>query len=200
MPRKNSKLKYTIEIFSILKKYGLSINMDDIAKELRLTKKTLYNNYENKDDMLNEVMTYFFKTVEEKILLVFKNSDNAIDCLFKSSAIVTQEISLLGKVLIRDISEYKGYSKFFNHTDRTSFYSKLIRQNLEQGIQEKMYRDDIDLHYSTLFFTSAIEKFYKWEGRFVYFEDSVNFQKELAKYHLYSITNAKGRKILEAYI
>ena len=50
MPRVSSKDKYTVQVFELFKHYGLSLNMEQIAQELGLTKKTLYNNFTSKQD------------------------------------------------------------------------------------------------------------------------------------------------------
>jgi TetR/AcrR family transcriptional regulator, cholesterol catabolism regulator len=201
MPRVSSKEKYIIQTYDLFRKEGLRLNMEQIAAGLNLTKKTLYNNFESKEDLIRTVIRYFFSDVEKKIGESMKSSRNAIEALFLITSVVRDEIDQLGEELLKDMSQYMAERKLLNHTNRMSFYSKLIRENLLRGIKEQLYRTDIDIEYTTLFYTSAIERFYKWDGgSYKFLDDSYKFHSELVKHHLYSVVSNSGRIILESYM
>lgn len=199
MPRVNLKEKYISESFALFKTKGIRMNMEEIAIGLGLTKKTLYNNFDSKEDLIRTVINYFFEGIENKINYSLENSDNAIDALFKISNDIKDEIDAIGLDVINDMSHYKAKIQLLDHTNRMSFYSKIIRDNLQRGINEGLYRTDLNIEYTTLFYTCAIEKFYKWEGKYKYLGDSNVFHTQLVKHHLNSVVNAKGREILSSY-
>lgn len=200
MPRVSSREKYIIQAYELFKKEGLRLNMEQIASGLNLTKKTLYNNFESKEDLIRTVIRYFFSDLEKKINDSMKSSRNAIEALFLITSVVRNEIDQLGSALLKDMSEYKPGVKLLDHTNRLSFYSRVIRENLERGIKEQLYRTDLNIDYTTLFYTSAIEKFYKWDGSYKFISDSYLFHSELVKNHLYSVVSKNGRIILESYL
>lgn len=201
MPRVSSKEKYIIQAYDLFRKEGLRLNMEQIATGLNLTKKTLYNNFESKEDLIRTVIRYFFSDVEKKIGESMKSSRNAIEALFLITSVVRDEIDQLGEELLKDMSQYMSEHKLLTHTNRMSFYSKLIRENLLRGIKEQLYRTDINIEYTTLFYTSAIERFYKWDGgTYKFLDDSYKFHSELVKHHLYSVVSNSGRIILESYM
>lgn len=200
MPRVSSREKYIIQAYELFKKEGLRLNMEQIASGLNLTKKTLYNNFESKEDLIRTVIRYFFSDLEKKINDSMKSSRNAIEALFLITSVVRNEIDQLGSALLKDMSEYKPGVKLLDHTDRMSFYSRIIRENLVRGIKEQLYRTDLNIDYTTLFYTSAIEKFYKWDGSYKFISDSYLFHSELVKNHLYSVVSKNGRIILESYL
>lgn len=200
MPRVSSREKYIIQAYELFKKEGLRLNMEQIASGLNLTKKTLYNNFESKEDLIRTVIRYFFSDLEKKINDSMKSSRNAIEALFLITSVVRNEIDQLGSALLKDMSEYKPGVKLLDHTNRMSFYSRIIRENLERGIKEQLYRTDLNIDYTTLFYTSAIEKFYKWDGSYKFISDSYQFHSELVKNHLYSVASKNGRIILESYL
>lgn len=200
MPRVSSREKYIIQAYELFKKEGLRLNMEQIASGLNLTKKTLYNNFESKEDLIRTVIRYFFSDLEKKINDSMKSSRNAIEALFLITSVVRNEIDQLGSALLKDMSEYKPGVKLLDHTNRMSFYSRIIRENLERGIKEQLYRTDLNIDYTTLFYTSAIEKFYKWDGSYKFISDSYLFHSELVKNHLYSVVSKNGRIILESYL
>lgn len=198
MPRLSSKDKYIKEIFDLYKVKGLLLNMEQIAQELNITKKTLYNNFESKEVMIATVVAYFFNELEAKIIDASEKSDNAIESLFSMSSIIRDEIDKLGALLLDNIAT-EAYD-FFEHSNRSSFYSRVIRENLKRGISEGVFRSDIDIEYTTLFYTSAVELFYKKGNNPKFIKNSSVFHSELVKHHLYSIVNIKNRDLLESYL
>ena len=69
MSRVNSREKYIEELFSLFKKTGLNLTMDEIAKGINLTKKTLYNNFSGKDELMRLVMQHVIGDIEFQINL-----------------------------------------------------------------------------------------------------------------------------------
>ncbi|MBR5855746.1 MAG: TetR/AcrR family transcriptional regulator [Bacteroidales bacterium] len=172
--------------------------MENIAEELHITKKTLYNNFESKEEMISTVVEHFFFNLEEKIIDYLNNSSNAIESLIGLVHILHSEIDRLGTRLLEDVSnENLGV---FTYTSRSSFYFRVIKDNLIRGIKEKLYREDIDIELCTLFYTSAIELFYKKGNIQKYMNDSCKFHSELVKHHLYSVVKPECIGMLESYL
>ena len=172
--------------------------MEQIADYLHITKKTLYNNFENKEDMITTVVDHFFFGLERKILDSVETSENAIDSLIKIVEIIRSEIDNLGRALIDDISSES--INMFEHSNRSSFYFNVIKDNLVRGIEEGFYRTDIDIEYCTIFYTSAIELFYKKGHTQRFIKNSSKYHSELVRHHLYSIVRSDKLDILESYL
>lgn len=201
MPRVSSKDKYTQQVFELFKLRGLTLNMEEIAQELGLTKKTLYNNFNSKPELIGTVLNYFYSTLEKEIALADQKSENAIESFLTVAVIISDEILKLGPLLLKDYSIYKSSLNISAFTDRKNFYSRLVKKNLELGIEQGLYRDNLNMDYVTLFYTSAIELFYRWDNEgFKYFEDSVEFHRELVIHHLNSVINEKGYAVLQKYL
>lgn len=197
MTRVRQTASYTMQLFNLFKKKGLGLSMDSVASELGITKKTLYNNFGSKDEMYSAVATYFYDSLERKIKHEFETERRTLMQMLLIARIVSSEIKKLGDRFLADISKIGGVFPLQNHTDRTSFYSVLIKQNLEKGMEEGIYRGDINVEAVTLFYTSVIETFYKWDGEYRFLFEYEDYFYEHVKYHLYSITNLDGRQELE---
>ena len=196
MPRVSSRDKYIAQIFELFKKEGLNLNMEQIAVSLGLTKKTLYNNFISKENLINSVLDYFFDNLENKIKTSVALSTNAIEVLLLVSKTIGEEINSLGEKVLTDFADYR----FIYHKSRISFYDKIIRENLARGISEGLYRTNLNFDYTTLFYNAAVDFFYTWNGKFNFFEQTATYFYELVKYHLYSIVNQEGRRQLELYL
>jgi hypothetical protein len=106
----------------------------------------------------------------------------------------------IGPLLLNDSSRYLPDLKVLDHTDRLSFYSRIILDNLERGISEGVYREELNRDLVALFFTSAMAKIYSWDGSYVFLRDPFLFHSELVRYHLEAVVNEEGRKILRSFI
>ena len=199
MPRTSSKQRYIEKIYGLFRQRGLALTMDEIAHELDLTKKTLYNNFNSKEELMLTVAHRVFNEIEEQISISLKTGKNAIEMLYNTSKMLNDTLLYIGPLLLSDAVKYLPDLKVLDHTNRVSFNSRMIMENLKRGISEGLYRSDLNRDMVTMFFTSAIAKLYQWNGSYVYLKDPYLFHSELICYHLNSIVNDKGRKILKKY-
>jgi len=200
MPRTSSKAKYIERVYDIFRNRGLALTMDEIALELDLTKKTLYNNFKSKEELMLTVANRIFSEIEEQINISLKTGKNAIEMLYNTSKMLNDTLLYIGPLLLSDAVKYLPGLKVLDHTNRMSFNSRMIIENLKRGISEGLYRSDLNEEMVALFFTSAIAKLYQWNGAYAYFKDPYLFHSELICYHLYSIVNEKGRRVLKNYL
>ncbi|PKP00373.1 MAG: hypothetical protein CVU13_02385 [Bacteroidetes bacterium HGW-Bacteroidetes-8] len=200
MARVSSKERYVTKVYDLFRKKGLKLTMDDIAAELKLTKKTLYNNFNSKEELMRTVMQFIIEDIEFKINLSLSQGKNAIEALFHTSSMMNKTLEQIGPLLLTDSSKYLPDLKVLDHSNRVSFYSRIIYENLERGMTEGLYRVDLNKELTSLFFTSAMAKIYSWNGSYIYLKDPYLFHSELVRYHLESVVNEDGRKILRSYI
>ncbi len=200
MARVSSKDKYIVKVYELFRRKGLNLTMDDIAQELKLTKKTLYNNFNCKEELMRTVMQYVIEEITAKINTALSKGGNAIEALYHTSGMMNQILEQIGPLLLNDSSKYLPDLKLLDHTNRMSFYSKIIYDNLERGVKENLYRDDFNKELVTLFFTSAMAKIYSWNGAYTYLKDPYRFHSELIRYHLEAVVNDKGREQLMSFI
>lgn len=133
-----------IAVINLFKQYGLrSISMDEVARSLGISKKTLYQYVVNKEDLIMKCCEYVIETYRASEDERNKNY-NAIDVLL--------EISLAVRSLVDDVSPVVifDFQKYYPHVlravivkKREMIYSDMSR-NFERGRKEGLYRDDID--------------------------------------------------------
>jgi TetR/AcrR family transcriptional regulator, cholesterol catabolism regulator len=200
MARVSSKERYVVEVYELFRKKGLNLTMDEIAYDLKLTKKTLYNNFNSKEELMRTVMSYVIDDVGFRINIALNQGKNAIEALFHTSGMMNDSLEEIGPLLLSDSSKYLPDLKVLDHTDRLSFYSRIILDNLERGISEGLYRKDLNRELVALFFTSSMAKIYSWNGSYIFLRDPFLFHSELVRYHLEAVVNEEGRKILRSFI
>jgi TetR/AcrR family transcriptional regulator, cholesterol catabolism regulator len=138
---KNILLK-TRELYS---RYGIkSITMDDIAREMAISKKTLYQFVTDKDDLVGKYIDYEIKLRQEEIFKCFKIGFNAIEELFEISVFMHRIIREQNPATEHDLRKY--YPHHFQRivTIRREKMYKYILENLKKGKEEGLYREELD--------------------------------------------------------
>lgn len=197
METKERILVKSNELFS---RYGIrSVSMDDIAAQLGMSKKTLYQYYTDKDELVNAVFDIILNANKSQCLECVKKGENAIHEVFLSFDRVEEMLATMNPSVLFDMQKYhpSAFKKF--NEFRNGFLYKLIKANLERGIKEEQYREDIDtdvlsryrLHSIVLSFNSEV--FPSNKTSLIYIE------QQLMEVFLWGIATAKGRKLIQKY-
>ncbi|MBP1671334.1 MAG: TetR Family Transcriptional Regulator, partial [Bacteroidetes bacterium] len=64
MSRVSSKDRYVSQVYVLFRQKGLKMTMEEIADDLKLTKKTLYNNFNSKEELMRTVMQFVLGDIE----------------------------------------------------------------------------------------------------------------------------------------
>jgi len=177
------------KVKALYTEYGIkSVTMDDVAHELSISKKTLYQHFADKKD---------YRKRQIDFSSILNNKVNAIEELF-----------LYYKLQIRIIRDHKSsfdydlkkyYPDIFNHFHviKRERILDSIRKNLIKGKKEGLFRPDLNEDVITRLNLMRIEGIIH-SGIFTTEETvSPDMFLEVYKYHMYGIVSEKGRKILE---
>jgi AcrR family transcriptional regulator len=182
-------------------KYGIkSITMDDVSRELGISKKTLYQYVCDKTELVAKVLDLD----EYKINCDFDKNErtekNAILEMIEFYGHVNKMIKDSNPSTIYDLKKY--YPELYHHymdVRRTKMYEKILA-NIKKGKKQGIYRTDLDESFISKLIVSTAEK--------IKDADSYNFEeltlpkffREFFIYHIRGIANAKGIKLLEENI
>jgi len=138
----------------LFKKYGVkSVSMDDIARDLGMSKKTLYQHYKNKDDVIDKVANYEFEQEMDELEKLFKKHKHVINQLYAVSKFIIKSNLTLNPSLIYSMEKYyqQTWEELINK--RKEFVLNLINKNFKEGIKQGIYRRDINLDVIQLFYS-----------------------------------------------
>jgi len=121
-----------------------NLNMDDISRKLGISKKTLYRFVTSKEDLIEKLFEYEQLKWEESSTGIGNQGVNAIEKLFNVSLLIYEEMKRFNPMLMFELRKY--YEHLFNqhHGRKLAHISMSMRLNLEQGIEEGLYRGDIN--------------------------------------------------------
>jgi AcrR family transcriptional regulator len=125
-------------------KYGVrSVSMEDICRDLGISKKKLYLLFSSKNELVEKLLELERQNFE----IIFDTYDfegvNAIDILLTVSKEVGERFRDVSPSMTFDLKKYYP-DIYHNHIDdRIDFIFKKIQINLEKGINQGVYRDDL---------------------------------------------------------
>ena len=137
--------KIVIGAMNLFMKYGIqSVSMDEIASSLGMSKKSLYQYMADKKEIVHEVMNFHLDFERQTIQDIAASSKNALDEMTQISKHILAFLSNMPLVLMYDLQKY--YRKSFDlfHEHHMPFIQQTIKRNLDRGIQEGIYRSDIN--------------------------------------------------------
>ncbi|MDP5170707.1 MAG: TetR/AcrR family transcriptional regulator [Bacteroidia bacterium] len=191
-------LSYATEQF--LKLGVRNVTMDDLAQQLGISKKTIYQVYQTKADLVDAVAEAYFKNEETQSDLITQNANNAIDELSK---IVIWTISTFRRVspnLIHEIQKFypdawRRFESFSNN-----FILSKMKQNLAQGIAEGLYRSNLDVEIMArlrvMQIGGSLQSQYFPSEQF----DQAKIQYEIFEFFLRGIVSDAGREVLNTHL
>ncbi len=176
-----------------------SVTMDDIAAEMAISKKTIYQFYENKSDLVMDSALYLFETINYGIDQIFLLNLNPIDELYEIKNFILHHLKDEKTSPMYQLQKY--YPKVYDML-RQKQYEKMdscVLENIEKGVQLGLYRNNIDKEFvARIYFSGMIAIKDKDLFPSEKFNDAELIGKYL-EYHLRSITTPEGQKILEQY-
>ena len=119
--------------------------MDDIAHELGISKKTIYQHFDDKEDLVNQVTLLVLKERQTEFDQISEEADNAIEELSKMSRCIRKEFTEMNPSLMFDIQKYhpQAWGHFMAH-EKEVIEDSIIR-NLQQGVEQGYFRSEVDV-------------------------------------------------------
>jgi AcrR family transcriptional regulator len=194
------KERILLKATDLFMRYGIrSITMDEIAAQLGISKKTIYQFFTDKDEMVDGVVENHIKDNEEKCKGFHAVSQDAIHEIIIAVAETEEMLKVMNPLILYDLEKHhpKSQKKLMNHFHR--FMYVMIIENLQRGVEEGLYRPG--LH-------EDIVARHRLESAFMCFNQDVfphgrykisEVCRELASLFLYSIATEEGKKLIEKY-
>ena len=181
--------------------YGFkSITMDDLAKELGISKKTIYSHYQNKTKLVEASVMRVFQEISQGIDQICALEKNPIEELYEIKKFAMHHLKNEKSSPQYQLNKY--YPKIYSTLKKKQFevMHECVRQNVNKGIKEGFYRANLsDEFISRIYFMGMIslrdEDLFP-RGLF----SSPDLMDQYLEYHLRGIVTPEGRKVLNLLI
>ena len=194
------KERISFKAHELFMQYGIrSVSMDDIANSIGMSKKTLYQYFSDKDELVDDVVDAHIQVMQTDCASCRKDAKDAVhEILFITERIIEQ-LTNMNPIVLHDLAKFhfKAYNKFKEHKDK--FLAKIIRENIDWGKREELYRSDIN--------TDVMAKF-RIESMMIPFNISIyppgkynlaQISAQIIEHFLYGLATIKGHKLIQKY-
>ena len=186
------------ESIQLFLKFGVkSLTMEDIARKLGISKKTLYTHVKDKEDLLLQAVILFGKFEDKQLSEICSRGLNAIDESLEIKKWVLDMIQNIHPSVAYDIEKfYPAVSKRMKTSRHENVY-RSIYQNIVKGQKEGLYRSDINADILAKLYIGRMESIFDQE---LFPSSTYNVSDvymEWFIYHIHGMATSKGLQILE---
>ena len=174
-----------------------SVTMDEIASEMGISKKTIYQHFSNKNSLVEAVSLYLFETISCGIDSIYELDKNPIDELFLIKDFILKNLKDESASPIYQLQKY--YPKI-HKTLMAKQFEKMddcVVGNINKGIEQGLFRKELNVDLIVRFYYAGMTSL-----KDVELFDPTKFgtkllQTEYLEYHLRGICTQKGVHKLE---
>lgn len=130
--------------------YGIrSVSMDDIAAQLGMSKKTIYQFFADKDELVEAIVNDELGATQNNCIKCVDGAGDAIEEMLLTLEQVHEQMSNMNPMVLFDLEKFhqQSFQKFMKY--KNEFLYKVIKANLERGIREELYRPEIAIETIT---------------------------------------------------
>lgn len=186
--------------FSLFRQYGVrAITLDEIALQLGISKKTIYEHFTGKDELVTEILRQRIEHVQDLFQDLTTRSRDAIEANLLMIQFLDGLFRNMNPVVVVDLQKYHQDAFQIYQDHMYGFVVNAVRKNLARGIAEGLYREDMDQEIMARFRVESSNMCFK-PGIFPkdHFEMS-RVQRQLLEHFLFGIATEKGYRTLMKY-
>lgn len=187
-------LEGTLKVFM---RYGIkSLTMDDIARELGISKKTLYKYVADKNELVQKAMNMHVGCESAMLKSVFNDELNAIDQHFEISKLIAAQIKDIHPSVVYDLQKYYPEAmQVFNDYKASTIYN-FVLDNIEKGIAEGLYRPELKKAIIARIYITRMEDMFNPVNSILQEHTLETILWELFRYHIRGIATPSGVEYL----
>lgn len=184
-------------------RYGTkSITMDDIAKHLGMSKKTIYLYYPDKNAVVHQITINALEKNKCQFSTIENNTKNAIEKIFEMMRHMETMFSSMNVILFYDMQKYhpKSWKLFISF--REDYMLKSVEGNLEEGMKDGLYRTDINVPVLARLRVAEMDWAFDPENFISPVIQTQGFSKvhvALLDHFLHGIATLKGHKLINKH-
>ena len=184
----------------LFRHYGIrSVTMDEIATQLGISKKTIYQFYSDKDTLVKDIFKAITDQNKERCMQIKTESENAIHEQYLSSDAAQEIFTNMNSSVLFDLNRFHPnvFADFEKH--KKQFLFKVIKENILRGIKEGLFRKDIDVDIVTWLQLEMISGIFHNEEIASGRTSVSHFEKEMKDFFLHGLCTEKGLNFISKY-
>ncbi|MDB4901780.1 MAG: hypothetical protein JWQ63_1061 [Mucilaginibacter sp.] len=176
-----------------------SVTMDDIARHLGMSKKTIYQFFKDKDELVMALVKKKLKEDEDQMNSIISQSENVIEQMINMMKCSEEIFSRINPIVIHDMQKYypNAWKQFQNFKAEVLIHK--MEQLLTKGINQGYIRPEIDVRIIARMHVNLVEMGFN-NLIFPIAEFNIwKVQKQFLEHFNYGICTLKGVKLLNQH-
>jgi len=193
--KKREFLKSAAEVYL---KYGIkSVTMDEMARQLGVSKKTIYQFVKDKNDLVEQCLVLTHLEEDEVIQGIMDSNENAIDQLLGISRFIITQLRKVHPSIFFDLAKYHPSAMKLMDNHKNTYVCGCIEQNLKNGIDQGLYRKNMNPSVISMMYVGMIDMLMNGEITRSSELRPDEVYSEMFRYHIRGCASEKGIKYLQ---
>lgn len=201
MEETDIKTRIKLAARNLIMKYSIrSVSMDDLASSLGMSKKTIYQYFKDKEELVNAMVTDILLQSRSCCETDNHRAENAIHEIFLAMGMHAELFRTMNPGVMYDMQKYHPlvFAKFNNF--KNEFLSQLIKNNMDWGLRDGLYREGINIEVLTKLRIENIFLPFNPEFKKGLNESIYDLHEEIIIHFLFGIVNEKGFALASQYL
>ena len=169
--------KYIDKAITLFKKEGISMSIETIAESIGVTKKTLYNNFESKDGLIDKCMSKVIADLDRDLECLNDETKDLRTCFSEGICVLVNFFRETSPKFLSGMMKYYPQLASSDHDAGRELFNQKLHQHIARGQKEGVYRQEIDSKLISGYISYSI---------FSYFKKSVMHDGDFAAEHYFN--------------
>jgi TetR/AcrR family transcriptional regulator, cholesterol catabolism regulator len=200
MTETDTKVRIQKAAHDLVMQYGIrSVSMDDIAANLGMSKKTIYQYFKDKDELVEAVVDEVITTNQCACQQDIDKSENAVHEIFLVMEMMAEMFKTMNPSILHDMQKYHptAFSKFKKH--KNEFLYNVCTQNMLRGVQEELYRPELAVDILCRYRVETMFIPFNPEFQQSLKHSLAKIEEEILMHFLFGLVSQKGYKLIIRY-
>jgi TetR/AcrR family transcriptional regulator, cholesterol catabolism regulator len=192
-------LSRTFELFRMM---GMkSLTMDFIAMDLGISKRTIYELFRDKDELLMQTIEYWIKANNIRLMQIIDQTDNVVEAIFVIIDQQHKQITSQNLIIFEDLKKFfvRLKASYYANREKCREFS-VSYALLERGKREGIFREELKIDVVDTFIFELVNLFHNSEGiRLMQLNRKEALENIFLPYFRGICTN-EGQKLIDSYL
>ena len=177
-----------------------SVTMDDIAEEMKISKKTIYTFFANKEALVQSVVFSMYSYITTNLTQIREKANNPISELYEVKMFIMHQLK--GEKTSPQHQLRKYYPNIHNELQKKQFdfMTKSVKKSLTKGVEMKLFRPSIDIDFISRMYFNGMVGIKNVDMFPIEKYSPEQLMENYLDYHLRAIVTEDGMKLLSSFI
>lgn len=173
--------------------------MDDIARHLAMSKKTIYLHFRDKNEIIMKLTGMDLNGHRQRFDEIKETAPNAIEEIIRIMKTMEEMFSKMNPNVFYDMQKYHVEAWQLFKKFKSSYILGCVEENINRGIQEGVYRKDLNIAIIAKMRIELVELAFNPEAFPPSKFNITQVQVALLDHFLHGIVTLKGHKIVNKF-